>query len=445
MLILVGTLSLVFIIFYIKKTTNYWKQRNIIGPKPIPIFGNIKESVLRRKHLATIHQEIYNDFPDEKVVGIYSMTSPALLIRDLEIVKQILVKDFNCFSERGLIISKEKLGDSLFHCNSNTWRVLRGKLTPYFSSIKLKSSFGTLSECGDRFIEYIEGVSDGEPEQELHQLFRKFSIDATLSGIFNVKIDNYSGDTIDFFDKLHKSIFTKSYLDEMSMLYSDFMKLTNSSLFGETAVKFCHDIVKNASDHRNNNSVKKSIMDMLIDLKNEKVPTDLIAKCKATDDLISSQVFILFAAGYENTDLSLSYAFYHLAKNIDVQDTLIEEIDILLKKNNETLTYGALNGMTYLDKVFNETLRINPPANTLQRKAMEDYIIPGTDIRIEKGITVLISPLAIHRDEKYYADPYKFDPERFNSDNIRNRNSCAFLPFGLGPRSCFGELSMLAH
>jgi cytochrome P450 family 9 len=45
----------------------------------------------------------------------------------------------------------------------------------------------------------------------------------------------------------------------------------------------------------------------------------------------------------------------------------------------------------------------------------------------------------IHRDEKYYPDPEKFDPERFNTENKGKRDIYAYMPFGFGPRNCIGN------
>lgn len=63
----------------------------------------------------------------------------------------------------------------------------------------------------------------------------------------------------------------------------------------------------------------------------------------------------------------------------------------------------------------------------------------GTDLVIEKGTAIYISPLAIQNDEKYFPEPQRFIPERFK-ENV-NAERLIHLPFGYGPRMCIGNIN----
>lgn len=76
----------------------------------------------------------------------------------------------------------------------------------------------------------------------------------------------------------------------------------------------------------------------------------------------------------------------------------------------------------------------------LPRLCTKTYKVPDSDLVIEKGTMLFIPTLAIQRDEDYYPDPEKFDPERFNQENKSKRHPFAWLPFGEGPRACIGNL-----
>lgn len=75
----------------------------------------------------------------------------------------------------------------------------------------------------------------------------------------------------------------------------------------------------------------------------------------------------------------------------------------------------------------------------LDRRTLNDYPIPESDLVIEKGTPVLIPMVGLHYDDRYFPDPEKYDPERFSEENNARIPPFAYLPFGGGPRLCIGE------
>lgn len=76
----------------------------------------------------------------------------------------------------------------------------------------------------------------------------------------------------------------------------------------------------------------------------------------------------------------------------------------------------------------------------LTRTCVKDYKIPGTDVIIEKGTSIIIPALALNYDEQFYPHPKTFDPTRFFSENKAGKNfiDMPYLGFGSGPRNCIG-------
>lgn len=86
-----------------------------------------------------------------------------------------------------------------------------------------------------------------------------------------------------------------------------------------------------------------------------------------------------------------------------------------------------------------ETLRLYTIVPHLERKALNDYVVPGhPKYVIEKGTQVMIPAAAYHRDEDLYPDPERFDPDRFSPEQVAACDSVEWLPFGDGPRNCVG-------
>jgi cytochrome P450 len=74
------------------------------------------------------------------------------------------------------------------------------------------------------------------------------------------------------------------------------------------------------------------------------------------------------------------------------------------------------------------------------RECTKPTTLRGTDVTVEKGIMVLVPILGLHHDPKYYPDPERFDPERFNVAEKKKRPQFCYLPFGEGPRMCIGSV-----
>lgn len=415
------------------------------GPKPIPFFGNFKDVFFRRQHVGMLYSDIYEQYPNEKVVGLYRMTSPTLLIRDLDIVKQVLIKDFEAFPDRGLYYSKERLGDNLFHSSVEVSKILRKHFTSVFTASKFKSNFHILVNRADKFLDYFENINTKESEYDVLRVFRKYGVDSIMFAFFGIDVDAYNDDN-NLCDIMDEAIQTPSYFLEMELLFPGALSKYNLSIFPDNVTKFCQQIIQAGVNLDIPKSVRNSLMDVLMNLRQEgdvgtgKVTENEKELCmKITDDVLTGQVFIFYFAGYGNNSLLSTYALYHLAGNPKAQEILIQEIDNVLQKYEGNFTYEALKEMKYLQMVFEETLRMHPLTNSISRNVGRDIQLEGTDIVINKNTIIAISPYSIQHDEKYYPEPEKFKPERFLPENIRERHPCAMLSFGQGPRSCFGE------
>ncbi|GMS94145.1 hypothetical protein PENTCL1PPCAC_16320, partial [Pristionchus entomophagus] len=154
-------------------------------------------------------------------------------------------------------------------------------------------------------------------------------------------------------------------------------------------------------------------------------------------DVIVSNAWALFLAGYETTSTSLAYASYLLAKHPEIQDTLYEEVTSTFE-DDETIDYERVMRLPYLHAVFSETLRLLPPVTTFtSRKCIKETLIGGR-IRVPVGAHIVAPVHAVMWDENNYDRPKEFIPERFLGDNNKAVWSATYLPFGIGPRNCVG-------
>lgn len=158
---------------------------------------------------------------------------------------------------------------------------------------------------------------------------------------------------------------------------------------------------------------------------------------------ISFHTYLNFVLGFETSSASEAFAIYHIVMEDGIQDQVRAEIREMLVKTEGKVTYdGVMKEMPYLNQIVNETLRMYPILPFLDRECIEPNgysLEPFSDFRIPKGMPVYIPIFGMHRDEKHYPEPMKFDPERFAPTNINNVKPFTYFPFGAGPRNCIGE------
>jgi cytochrome P450 len=87
--------------------------------------------------------------------------------------------------------------------------------------------------------------------------------------------------------------------------------------------------------------------------------------------------------------------------------------------------------------VFEEAMRVYPPAWIIGRRALGDDQFGETHILA--GTVIAISPYTLHRHLQYWDQPEVFDPQRFTPERSAGRHKYAYIPFGGGPRQCIGN------
>ncbi len=185
------------------------------------------------------------------------------------------------------------------------------------------------------------------------------------------------------------------------------------------------------AEHRRLDSDQGDLLSMLLIAQDEETDGGVM-----TDEQLRDEAITIFLAGHETTANWLVWTWYLLSQHADVESRLHNEIDSVLE-NGRAPTIEDVPHLRYTEMVLAEVMRLYPPAWTLGRQAIKDYEING--YTIEKGSTILLSQYVMHHHPRYYAEPERFDPERFTVEAREVRPAFAYFPFGGGPRRCIGE------
>ncbi len=149
---------------------------------------------------------------------------------------------------------------------------------------------------------------------------------------------------------------------------------------------------------------------------------------------VRDEVITILIAGHETVASALTWTWYLLAKNPQAWQRLHDEAVGAL--HGASPTTADLARLPYTRQVFDEALRLYPPAWIITRKAIAADRLG--EFETPPGALMIISPYTIQRHPAYWEDPDAFRPERFDGDEAR-RPRFAYIPFGGGPRLCIGN------
>ncbi|XP_071103834.1 cytochrome P450 3A6-like isoform X2 [Haliotis cracherodii] len=444
--LVVVTVSLLFI--YGMSGYTVFKKRQIPGPTPIPFFGNLLPMAKR----GFVYPLLEWKKKFGPVYGVYFGHKPVLVVTDLEMLKQIEVKEFNKFQNRWDIdLYPSPINKGIFFEKGANWKRIRSIISPTFSAGKLKQMCQQINVCAEKLSQRLKGLSVGGQQVEIKGYLSAFTMDVILMTAFGKNVDSQRNPNEPFVKNacniFKDSVYTMPFVF-LATLFPSMEKLGKKlemCAWPKDAVNFIITAVREIVEERRHEQEAKN-HDFLQLMLDAEMPDDVDGdhfdananvdknKKRLTEDEIIGQAFLFLIAGYETTASALQYMSYALATNPTVQDRVYEEIDRVL--GDEEPNYENIINMRYMEQVFNESLRMFPIVPIMTREAMETVTIKG--YQIDKGTAVAVSVYALHHDPANFPNPEVFDPERFSPENKRKINPIAFHPFGYGPRICIG-------
>lgn len=250
----------------------------------------LTDVVLRRKGIYDVIFEVYNNqkFKHESFYGIFLFHKPVLFIKDPELIKRVLVKDFHSFNNRySSTGDDDELGaTNLFVVKNPTWKHIRVKFTTFFSSGKLKAAYYIIEEIGTRLVGYVEKRSkNGISEINLKKAASLYTVDI----IGNIAFGLDPKGLLDVFEEFHKAVITiygkslkRSIEISIILLLPIFMKIFKVKLLGKIASRFILKWMPKVIADRENNGIKRNdLIDMIIELKKEKEFSDNVMYAQA--------------------------------------------------------------------------------------------------------------------------------------------------------------------
>ncbi|PVD38389.1 hypothetical protein C0Q70_01003 [Pomacea canaliculata] len=325
-------------------------------------------------------------------------------------------------------IFPEGLRSNLFSAAGAQWHRVRQIMTPTFSSGKLKMMDSHINTCSAHLIDNMKKAINKGERIDVKKVYGGFTMDAIARTAFGIEINSQE-------DLNHPFVKDASLL--LSFVSSNpwYRVLLTAVPFLMTVVKFLVTyvfkqqgwtpfsetvlrIIQQRKSEGRCAQKHTDFLQMILDYEDNEKPENKRLK-SLSDAEVLGQAVVIFLGGYETTSTTLQFLSYNLALHPDGD-----------------VTYEGVAKLKYLDCAINETLRMYPAVNIVNRLASETVTIKG--VTIPKGAGVLIPIVNVLNDPEYFPEPDKFIPERFSEENKGSRNPMAFLSFGYGPRLCIG-------
>jgi len=447
---------LAYLYFKLKEKQKYFERHGMQYLKSTLLIGRI-DGLLFRESPSETFVVLYKQMKHMKVGGFFSLFAPNVLVTDPDVAWKVLVKDFHHFRDHAnMHIDTEvnPLEGHLFNLTGNKWKAVRNKLTPAFSSGKLKEMYPLMVNCADVMVRNMTNI---KPEDDI--LIKDFMSKYTCHIIgtcgFGLDLGDIESDDNVFVHKIKQMMSPNPvmvYKFIFRMLFPKVFSLLKLRTIDKDLNDFFISIVKQAFEHRKKTGYyRKDFVQLLLEIKEKgsvninpedydandikevdtSSPTD---KVEITDEVLAAQAFIFFVGGFETTGSSMAFVIYLLSKNLEAQNKLRKEIREVKAMYNGQITYEGLKKMTYLEHCISETLRLYPPLSTTFRSCTKDYTFEDGS-RINKGTSLFIPTQAIQMDPEYFKDPEEFRPERFEEDIVPG----TYTAFGEGPRTCIAK------
>ncbi len=321
---------------------------------------------------------------------------------------------------------KPLFGEGLIVSEGAEWRNQRGAAAPAFHTESLTRIAYQCTELTSQMLDRWEDRAATVTPVDVSAEMMRLTLGVVLAGLFSMKLNERDEDelfqaiTIVLRAAEHRIWSVNPFVGVVPTADNrSFQRALN------TLDRFVYRII---AEHRAHPERYDDLLSMMMRARHSGT------KRPYTDKQLRDQIIFMILAGHETTASALAWTWYLLSSHPEVARRLSQEH---ADRPDGPPEFEDLAGMPYTQMVFEEAMRLYPPAWTISRTALGPDEFGG--YAVPKGTSVMICPYVVHRDERFWPNPEAFDPERFKPDAAKARPRFSYFPFSGGPRACIGS------
>ncbi|GMR47407.1 hypothetical protein PMAYCL1PPCAC_17602, partial [Pristionchus mayeri] len=410
----------------------------IPGDEGIPFLGNIFElgrdaESLPRKMLEKA-KEVRREGNGE-MVKLYIMHQTTFLPFTGELLQPIIESNDEINKGEDYDVLEPWLGRGLILSGGDKWRSRRKMISPSFSVTMLAGYVEIMNSHAKVLLDVLEGQCG--KEFDIYPFMKRCTLDVICDAAMGKDLDSLHNPNQPYV----KAISTIMRLGIQTFMVPYLWNRAGRYLSGwqkehDESVKIAHDFTNEVIAERME-QVARGEVDV-----NKKAFLDMLLIEKERSNLsmqdMREEVDTFMFAGHDTTSATLGWTLWCLANHPEEQEKAFEEIKELFGDDiDRDCTKDDTVRMNCLERCIKEALRIFSPVPLTVRHLGEElqlgsYLLP-------RGSSLIIAPHLVHRNERIYPQPERYDPDRFLPENIAARHPYDFIPFSAGPRNCIGQ------
>jgi len=373
----------------------------------------------------------------------YRMAGELLfLVNDPALIKDILVTNARNFTKsRGLERTRRLLGNGLLTSEGAFHLRQRRLMQPAFHRDRIAAYGRTMVEYADRMRRsWIDGAT-----LDVAREMNRLTLSIVGKTLFDTDVEADAATVGEALTGVIESFWMMMlpFADLLEMLPVPKLRRARAARARLDAI-----IYRLIAEHRASGRDHGDLLSMLLTAQEEEEPTESDSPARSANDIarrrsegamtdrqVRDEAMTIFLAGHETTANALTWTWYLLSGASDARAKLQEEVDRVLQGRLPEV--GDIASLPYVERVVTESMRLYPPAWLIGRRAIAEYPI-GALVAPARSILIM-SPYIMQRDPRYYADPERFDPDRWTPAFRASLPRFAYFPFGGGPRQCIGE------
>lgn len=344
-----------------------------------------------------------------------------ILVNHPDLIRDVLVTDASCFHKgRGLERAKRLLGEGLLTSEDAYHLRQRRLIQPAFHRQRIASYAETMTRCAAIVRDTWQ---DGE-QRDMAEEMMHLTLAIVGKTLFNTDVESES-------ERVGAAMSEVLALFNLFMLpFADLLEklpLPQVRRFDRARARLDSIIYGLIDEHRARGDDQGDLLSMLLSAQDED-------KTMMTDAQIRDEAITIFLAGHETTANMMAWTWYLLSQNPEAEARFHAEIEAL---PGDEPGLDDLPRLSYTRRVLSESLRLYPPGWIVGRRAIKETEVGG--YAVPRGTIVILAPVVTQRDERWFSDPERFDPDRWTPEAEAIRPKFAFFPFGGGSRICIGE------